>query len=190
MAYEITSGVQNSALKTVVYGPEGIGKSSFAARFPEPLFIDTEGSTLRMNVRRMPKPTSWEMLKGEVQEAAAMRLCKTIVIDTIDWAEQLCIASMCAAHGKNGIEDFGYGKGYVYECEEFAKFLNLLQDVVDSGINVVLTAHAKIVKFEQPDELGSYDRWEMKLSKGILPSHASLVKYASALGKRVVITFV
>ena len=55
---------------------------------------------------------------------------------------------------------------------------------------MVLTAHAKMRKFEQPDELGAYDRWEMKLSKGILPSHASLVKYASALGKRVVITFV
>lgn len=164
-AYEITSGAQGGAMKVVVYGPEGIGKSSFAAQFPDPLFIDTEGSTRRMNVRRMPKPTSWEMIKGEVQEAASLRLCKTIVIDTIDWAEQLCIASMCAAHGKNGIEDFGYGKGYVYECEEFAKFLNLLQDVVDSGINVVLTAHAKIVKFEQPDELGSYDRWEMKLGQ-------------------------
>lgn len=164
-AYEITSGAQGGAMKVVVYGPEGIGKSSFAAQFPDPLFIDTEGSTRRMNVRRMPKPTSWEMIKGEVQEAASLRLCKTIVIDTIDWAEQLCISSICAAHGKSGIEDFGYGKGYVYECEGFAKFLNLLQDVVDSGINVVLTAHAKIVKFEQPDELGSYDRWEMKLGQ-------------------------
>lgn len=164
-AYEITSGAQGGAMKVVVYGPEGIGKSSFAAQFPDPLFIDTEGSTRRMNVRRMPKPTSWEMIKGEVQEAASLRLCKTIVIDTIDWAEQLCISSICAAHGKSGIEDFGYGKGYVYECEGFAKFLNLLQDVVDSGINVVLTAHAKIVKFEQPDEMGSYDRWEMKLGQ-------------------------
>lgn len=164
-AYEITSGAQGGAMKVVVYGPEGIGKSSFAAQFPDPLFIDTEGSTRRMNVRRMPKPTSWEMIKGEVQEAASLRLCKTIVIDTIDWAEQLCISSVCAAHGKSGIEDFGYGKGYVYECEGFAKFLNLLQDVVDSGINVVLTAHAKIVKFEQPDEMGSYDRWEMKLGQ-------------------------
>ncbi len=31
------------------------------------------------------------------------------------------------------------------------------------GINVVLTAHAKIVKFEQPDEMGAHDRWELKL---------------------------
>jgi hypothetical protein len=56
MNFEITSGINDKPLKVVVYGPEGIGKSTFAAQFPEPLFIDTEGSTDFMNVRRLPKP--------------------------------------------------------------------------------------------------------------------------------------
>ena len=59
--YEITSGVVSSAQKVVIYGPEGIGKSTFAAQFPDPVFIDTEGSTKKLNIRRFPKPTSWEM---------------------------------------------------------------------------------------------------------------------------------
>lgn len=174
--YEITSGVVNSAQKVVIYGPEGIGKSTFAAQFPDPVFIDTEGSTKKLNIRRFPKPTSWEMLKNEVKEAMNGRLCKTLVIDTFDWAEQLCIETICSAHQKKGIEDFSYGNGYVYEKEEVGKFLNLLQEVVDSGINVVLTAHAQMRKFEQPDELGAYDRWELKLGKKTSSQISPLVK--------------
>lgn len=174
--YEITSGVVSSAQKVVIYGPEGIGKSTFAAQFPNPVFIDTEGSTKKLNIRRFPKPSSWEMLKNEVKEAMNGRLCKTLVIDTFDWAEQLCIETICSAHQKKGIEDFGYGNGYVYEKEEIGKFLNLLQEVVDSGINVVLTAHAQMRKFEQPDELGAYDRWELKLGKKTSSQISPLVK--------------
>ena len=176
MMFEITTGKIQGARKVVVYGPEGIGKSTFAAQFPEPLFIDTEGSTKAMNVSRFPKPTSWEMLLNEVREAMTAKLCKTLVIDTIDWAEQLCIASICAIHKKKGIEDFGYGNGYVYEKEEFGRFLNLLEEVVNAGINVVLTAHAQMRKFEQPDELGAYDRWELKLGKKTGSQTAPLVK--------------
>lgn len=60
---QITRGRKARAQKVVIYGPEGIGKSSFASQFPDPIFIDTEGSTDNMDVARMDKPTSWTMLK-------------------------------------------------------------------------------------------------------------------------------
>ena len=63
---KISRGKIDSAQKVVIYGPEGIGKSTFAAQFPEPLFIDTEGSTKNMDVARMDKPTSWTMLKNQM----------------------------------------------------------------------------------------------------------------------------
>ena len=173
---EIISGKIQKALKVVVYGPEGIGKSTFASHFPKPVFIDTEGSTNGMDVDRTQKPTSWELLNSYVKEIAGSKKYRTIVIDTIDWAEQLCINSICDKHNKTGIEDFGYGNGYVYEREEFGRFLNLLQEVVDSGINVVLTAHAQIKKFEQPEEMGAYDRWELKLGKKTGSQISPLVK--------------
>lgn len=176
MAFEITSGVVSSAQKVVIYGPEGIGKSTFAAKFPDPIFIDTEGSTKKLNVKRFPKPTSWEMLTNEIKEILKTKPCATLIIDTIDWAEQLCLESICARYQKKGIEDFGYGNGYVYEKEEFGRFLNLLQDVADNGINIVLTAHAQMRKFEQPDELGAYDRWELKLGKKTSSQISPLVK--------------
>lgn len=174
---EIIKGKIKRAKKVVVYGPEGIGKSTFASRFPNPVFIDTEGSTNDMDVARLPRPTSWTMLLEEIEYVEKNPgVCKTLVIDTIDWAEQLCVEHVCAKHNKSGIEDFGYGNGYVYTKEEFGRFLNRLTDVIEKGINVVLTAHAQLRKFEQPDELGAYDRWELKLGKKTQSQTSPLVK--------------
>lgn len=174
---EIIKGKIKRAKKVVVYGPEGIGKSTFASRFPNPVFIDTEGSTNDMDVARLPRPTSWTMLLEEIDYVEKTAgVCKTLVIDTIDWAEQLCVEHICSKHNKSGIEDFGYGNGYVYAKEEFGRFLNRLTDVIEKGINVVLTAHAQLRKFEQPDELGAYDRWELKLGKKTSSQTSPLVK--------------
>ena len=180
---EITRGVIPTAKKVVIYGPEGIGKSTLASRFPEPVFIDTEGSTSHMDVARFPAPTSWSMLLQEVQYVKDNPAsCRTLVLDTADWAEQLCIQHICATRQVKGIEDFGYGKGYTYVKEAFGQLLNLLTDVRDKGINVVVTAHAQMRKFEQPDELGAYDRWELKLSKQcaqILKEWADMVLFCN-----------
>ncbi len=167
----ISSGKVMTALKVVVYGPEGIGKSSFAANFPNPVFIDTEGSTKFMDVRRFDqKPSSWQMLLQQVEYVRNNpETCETLVVDTMDWAEMLCSNSVCATYKKKSIEDFGYGKGYVFLQEEFGRLLNLLEEVIERGINVVVCAHAKMRKFEQPDEMGAYDRWEMKLTKQVAP---------------------
>lgn len=166
----ITSGKIPRPQKVVIYGPEGIGKTTFAAAFPDPVFIDTEGSTYHMDVRRVDKPDSWTELVSVVNQIAkSTGLCRTLVLDTADWAEQLCVTEVCAKYQKKGIEDFGYGKGYTYLQEDFGRLLNALEEVVNAGMNVVVTAHAKMRKFEQPDEMGSYDRWEMKLTKQVAP---------------------
>lgn len=174
---EVISGKIEKKKKVVLYGPEGIGKSSLAANFPKPIFIDTEGSTTEMTVDRLAKPTSWTMLNQQVDWAKQqVGRFETLVIDTIDWAEMLCTESICAQHGKKGVEDFGYGNGYVYVKEEFGRFLNKLSDVIDAGLNVVLVAHSQIIKFEQPDEMGAYDRYQLKLGKKTSSQTAPLVK--------------
>lgn len=166
----ITKGKIDRAQKVVIYGSEGIGKSGLAARFPDPLFIDTEGGTAHMDVRRIEKPQSWEEMFSVVKEVAATKdVCRTLVLDTADWAEQLIVSHLCTKYKQNSIESFGYGKGYTYLGEEFARLLGALDTVLASGIHVVVTAHAKMRKFEQPDEMGAYDRWEMKLSKQVAP---------------------
>lgn len=167
---EITSGKIDTAIKTVIYGPEGIGKSTLAAQFPRPVFIDTEGSTVHMDVCRTPRPQSWPELLEQVHWLADRPAeLGTLVLDTADWAEVLCAETVCARAQKSGIEEFGYGKGYTYLAEEFGRLLTALDLAKDRGVNIVITAHAKMRKFEQPDEMGAYDRWEMKLSKTCAP---------------------
>lgn len=162
---QIAKGKRARAQRVVIYGPEGIGKSSLAAQFPDPLFIDTEGSTDNMDVARADKPTSWTMLMNHIAFVKANpTICQTLVIDTIDWAEALALQYICAQHNKSGIEDFNWGSGYTYLIEEIGRLLDRLQELVELGINVVLTAHAQVKKFTKPDELGSYDRYELKLS--------------------------
>ena len=156
--------------KIVVYGPEGIGKSTFASQAPEPLFIDTEGSTNELDVMRFDPPTSWTMLKEQVKYVISYPdCCRTLVLDTADWAERMEIDELCKSKGWDGLEGAGYGKGYTYSAEEFGKLLNLLSDVIDKGVNVIITAHAEMKKIELPEEMGSYDHWSMKTSKKVAP---------------------
>ena len=167
---EISRGKIQTGERVVLYGVEGIGKSTFASHFPNPLFIDTEGSTNELDVARLPMPTSWEMLKTEVDFVATNPgICSTLVIDTADWAERLCVKAICDANKKPGIEAFGYGKGYTYLAEEFGKLLNRLRDISDSGVNILLTAHATMRKVEQPEQTGAYDHWELKMEKKTAP---------------------
>ena len=166
----ISTGVVNRAKRVGIYAGEGVGKTTLAAAFPNPLFIDTEGGTAHMDVRRIDRPGTWEELVEIVEEVARTPgICQTLVLDTADWAEHLAIDKVCRDYKLKSIEGANYGRGYTYLSDEFKALLRTCDKVIDAGIHVVITAHAKMRKFEQPDEMGAYDRWEMKLSKQVAP---------------------
>ena len=175
--FEITRGKQTKALKVLIYGVEGVGKTTLAAQFPNPLFIDCEGGTDNFDVARFQRPTSWQMLLQEVEQIKQdPSICSTLVIDTIDWAEAEAIRYVCDSHQVKNIEDFGWSKGYTYLNEEMGKLLNLLTEVRDAGINVVLTAHMNIRTISLPDDSGAYDRYELKLKTAKNGNNSQLVK--------------
>lgn len=177
MGFTISKGMRIKPLRCVIYGTEGIGKSTFASHFPNPLFIDTEGSTNFLDVARFDPPTSWAMLLAEIDHViASPEICDTLVIDTIDWAEKLCVDHVIAANGWKSIESPGYGAGYRYVYEEFGKLLNKCSMLPDKGVNIVMTGHAALRRVEQPDEMGSYDKWELKLQASQKCSIAAMVK--------------
>ena len=157
--------------KTVIYGPEGIGKSTLASAFVTPVFLDTENGTHHLDVLRFPEVNAWaDATRAIDQLANTQHEFRTLVIDTVDWLEKRLAEDICRRANKASIEDFGYGKGYVLLAEEFAAFLNSLDALMrNKGMHIVLLAHATIKKFEQPDAAGSYDRYELKLSKQVAP---------------------
>lgn len=156
--------------KAVLYGPEGVGKTTLASQLPNPVFLDTEGGTHHLDVVRFDGIHSWDSITGAVAAlAAGGHEFKTLVLDTVDWAEKRLAEHLCAKANKDSIEDFGYGKGYVLLAEEFAKFLASLDALLARGMHVVFLAHSTVRKFESPDQAGSYDRYELKLSKQVAP---------------------
>ena len=166
---QINSGKLSRTQKCVIYGCEGVGKSTFAPKFPKPLFMDLEGGTAHLDVNRA-EVASWENIISTIDELIEnSQGFQTLVIDTADWAERMCSAYLCKKYKKTGIEDFGYGKGYQYLAEEFAGMLAKLTELQNSGMHIVVLAHSTIRKLELPEENGTYDHYELKCSKTVSP---------------------
>lgn len=180
MKFEEINGIQTGAgLKLVIYGQEGVGKTSLAANFPGAVFIDCEGSTTTMNVRRLPRPTSWAMLCEElnyVLETHAEKGYETVIIDTFDWAERLALDELCKEHNVQGIEGFNYGKGWQFEAEKIGRFLDFTDKLTSIGINIALLCHAISRKTTLPEEMEEYDHWELKLGSKTTNKIAPLLK--------------
>lgn len=166
----IISGKISRSVKTVIYGTEGVGKSTLASQFPDPLFIDVEGGTSQLDVRRVEANTSWDDLLSILTEIVRTPdVCKTVVLDTADAAETLCVKHILQKYNQKSIESFGYGKGFTYIGEEWTKLMGICDAIIDKSVNVTLIAHARQRKIELPDQAGAFDHWEMKVTKQVAP---------------------
>ena len=169
MKITITKGKVKRAVRTIVYGVAGVGKSTWASNIPDALFIDTESGTDSMDVARLPKPETWSDLQEELDYVISEKPCQTLVIDTIDRIETLLINDTVSRDGKQSVEDYGYGKGYVLIQERWQKeFLFKLDRIIAAGINTVLIAHSVSRKIETPEET-AFDHWELNLSRKVAP---------------------
>jgi len=168
---KVKTGKIPSPKKVCIYGPEGIGKSTFASQFPSPIFIDTEGSTKELDVHRFDRSLEFHVIEYDIEELFKEKHnYKTLVIDTVDWLENYIERDVCKKANKQNIEDFGYGKGYTYLKDKFQKFLYELTELQQHrGMHILFVAHSEIAKFEQPESAGSYDRYQLKCSKKITP---------------------
>lgn len=167
--FTITRGKVKRAVRCVLYGVAGVGKSTWCSHIPDALFIDTESGTDSMDVGRLPCPETWTDLQEELDFIIYRKPCSTVVIDTIDRVESLLIHDIVNNDGKASIEDYGYGKGYVMVQERWQKeFLFKLDKVIAKGINVVLVCHSISRKIETPEET-AFDHWELNLSRKVAP---------------------
>jgi hypothetical protein len=162
----VTRGPVAQPLRVVLYGTGGVGKSTFAAQAPAPIFLGPEDGSSLLDVARFPQPETW----GDVLEAVRaltveQHTYQTLAIDSLDWLEPLCWAHVCAAGRKSGIEEFGYGKGYVAALEEWRKLIAALEGLRRARrMHVVCIAHAVVAPYRNP-EGDDYDRFQLKLHK-------------------------
>ena len=166
--FEVTKGKIVRAQRVTFYGPEGIGKSTLASLFPNPLFMDVEQGTHQLDVARTPSPASFEMIRQITADFQRdPQGYQTLVVDTADWTERHAITEVCSTNNLSslgGAED--YGRSYNLLEETWAKWLDSLTEIcMGLGVHIVVLAHAMMRKFEQPEEVGAFDRWEMKLQK-------------------------
>lgn len=160
----VTRGKVPQPFRVVVYGQEGVGKSTFGANAPSPIFLGTEKGTHHLDVARFPAPETWE----DVLEAVRVLTeeehdFQTLVLDSLDWAEPLCWDYVARQAGKKHIEDIGYGKGYVAAVDQWRVLLAALDRLSErKGMNVILIAHAQIKTFKNP--IGEdFDRYALQL---------------------------
>jgi hypothetical protein len=121
-----TTGPILRARRIVLYGPNGIGKSTLAAQFPSPLFLDLEDGTSELNVCRI-SITGFDQLASVCKTLLSDHPgISTVVIDSGDALEKFLRIKLCVKHRKTGIEEFPYGKGWQYLTEELEGVLSLL----------------------------------------------------------------
>lgn len=151
--------------RLVIYGVPGIGKTTLAAQAPSPIILPVEDGLGQLDVPSFPQPGSY----ADVNDAIAALLNEqhdysSFVLDSLDTLEPLLWQHVCSTHGKQSIEDFGYGKGYVAAAAEWRNLLAGFDALRAKGMAVVLIAHSAVVRFESP-ETDPYDRYQLRLDK-------------------------
>jgi len=165
----VIRGKQRTPLRVVIYGLEGIGKTTLAAQFPDAVILDTEDGSAHLDCARVVCQ-DWTSLEGAIMELGRDgQGFRTVVIDSADWAERLAVHALVSKASKRSIEDFGFGKGYVMLAEQFAKLLTAADHLISRGMHVVWVAHSKVQRTSPPDETDGYDRYELKLTKHCAP---------------------
>ncbi len=183
MAFDLKSIRKNDAMsapRIMVYGVEGIGKSTFGAGAPNPIYILTEDGLGSLNVDHFPLATSF----ADVMDAIASlykenHAFETVVIDSLDWLEAIIQREI---EQKYDAKDLAYGKGSLIAAERWREILDGLNALRnDKGMAVILIAHTTIKRFDSP-EVEPYDRYQPKLqerSNAVVREWADAVLFAN-----------
>ena len=156
------------AEKIVLYAPAGWGKTTWASKAPNPVFISTEDGLKNIKAQSFPDAQTWQDLFEAIESLRQEdHDFKSLVIDTVDWSENLCHKYLVHRDKKQSIEDYGYGKGYVIAFEEWKKLLMPIDALrKEKQMNVIFLAHTEIKTFNNPAG-ENYDRFNLKTDKRI-----------------------
>ena len=163
LSHLITTGPVIRAKRVGIHGPPAVGKSTLASQFLRPLFLDTEDGTAELNVERIRIASFEDFEKAYEALLEEQPKFQTVVIDTIDALEKFMRTKLCRKYRKAGIEEFPYGKGWVYLSEEFERLLASLDILISKGLNVVVIGHTAVRRVYLPELPDPFDRYELQL---------------------------
>jgi AAA domain len=163
----ITYGKQIKPIFALIHGPDGVGKTTFASKAPEPVFLGTENGSDQLDVARLPRPETLGVFRNQIAGLLNQEHpFKTVVIDSIDWLEPLIWRQVCAEGQVKTIEDYagGFGKGYIRALEIWRGLLEELSALA-KRFHVILIAHSKIKRFDDPKLPTGYDRYVIAINE-------------------------
>lgn len=169
MAFNLDSIVANAATRkpiTTIYGEAGLGKTTFGASAPNPIILMTEDGLGQINVPHFPIAQSFDDVMSAIGTLYSEEHgFNSLIIDSLDWLEPLVWKAVCAEHGKESIEAFGYGRGYVEAQSYWRAFMDGIRALRnDKNMWIVMTAHSQIVHVEDP-LMAAFDSHTLKLHK-------------------------
>jgi hypothetical protein len=179
----VSKGKVKKPTRVVLYGPEGVGKSTFGANAPKPIFLGSEDGTDQLDVQRFPTPETWEDVFAALRVLATEpHDYETLVVDSLDWLEPLLWEHVCKRDGEANIEAYGYGKGYQVALDEWRRMLAGLEQLRKAKpMHVVLLAHSVIKPFKNPTG-DDFDRYELKIqakAAGLIKEWSDAVLFAN-----------
>ena len=161
---DIVSGKQQRPIRLMIYGQRGVGKTTFASQAPNAIFIATEDGTAHLNVARFPIPKVWEELVQCLSVLAKEKHdYQTVVIDSLDWVEQLAQQQIAKESNSKRVADIPFGQGYKQAAELMFLFLKYLNVLYNQGLHIILIAHSDIKSFNNPAG-HSYDMYQTKIN--------------------------
>jgi hypothetical protein len=183
---DATSGLMREPLSLLVYGVEGVGKTSFAAGAPSPIIIGAENGSAELGHVRRLSPTTLEDVTGLLDELRTEQHdYRTIVIDSLDWLEPMVQDATCRRCNASSIEEIGggWGKGYKEADTDWRALMKALEDVRARGMHVILVAHTELESTDNPDaSQADYKRHTLKLQKrarGLVKEWSKAILFAS-----------
>ena len=182
MLDKVETGKRDKPPRLLVWGPPGVGKSTFAAGAPDALFICGESRTDHLDISRIHVKSWQEVIDSIKALLAKEHPYKSVVFDTVDSLESLLFEALCEEQGVEIHEDIGGGfyKYRTYMNRKWKVFLKGIDRLTEAGIQCILLAHAKTENFNPPDG-ESYERYILKMDKAggnFLVENVDLVGYA------------
>jgi hypothetical protein len=159
--------------KVFLYGIEGVGKSTFAAAAPNPIFIAAEDGIRNLDPvpESFPTPEKFQDVLDAIAELeTAQHGYQTLVIDTIDYVDGLIRDEVCRRNGWTAEEFDAYGRGLKVTPDEHRRMIAAVDRLVAArGMNVVVMAHARTKNFKNPAG-ADYLRYEPNLGGDVAPA--------------------